>query len=271
MATSAPSQLLQVGAASSVVLMVLLHAAPAVCQDQGVDTTAAARALFLEGLELLDGGQWEEAADRFQRANELRSSPQILYNLTSALVQLGRLVRASELLRQIDRDAEATDQVREAARSRLAEIQARIASLDITLDDSLAGAEVFVDSTPLDPALLGVEAPVDPGQHVISARVAGEVVATREVTLSDGEVAEVRLEALANAEAVTGTADEPTAPQDESRRTRPLVRRWWFWTIIGTVVVSGAITAGVLASRPDEDLPEPIGGLDATVHVGEPP
>ena len=35
----------------------------------------------------------------------------------------------------------------------------------------------------------------------------------------------------------------PTAPPDGSR---PLYKRWWFWTAIGAVVLTGVITTVVL-------------------------
>lgn len=37
-------------------------------------------------------------------------------------------------------------------------------------------------------------------------------------------------------------------------RSRPIYKRWWFWTAIGAVVVGGAVTTGVLVSR--EAAPE---------------
>jgi hypothetical protein len=83
-----------------------------------VDHTAAARALFDQGLELLYVERWGEAADRFQRAHVLRPSPQIIYNLTTALVGMGRLVQASELAHQVSLDPSATPQVREASSAR---------------------------------------------------------------------------------------------------------------------------------------------------------
>ena len=56
-----------------------------------------------------------EAIGHFQRALELHPSPQITYNLTTALMNLGRLVRAAELLRQVSRDPTVSAEVRQAA------------------------------------------------------------------------------------------------------------------------------------------------------------
>ena len=66
-------------------------------QDGGVDRTAAARALFHEGVELADRTRWAEAADRFDRAYQLRPEPIVAFNLATALRRSGRLVRANEV------------------------------------------------------------------------------------------------------------------------------------------------------------------------------
>lgn len=40
----------------------------------------------------------------------------------------------------------------------------------------------------------------------------------------------------------------PLAATTPIHRDRPLYKRWWLWTIVGGVVVAGAITAAVLAT-----------------------
>lgn len=45
---------------------------------------------------------------------------------------------------------------------------------------------------------------------------------------------------------------------DKGGKTKPIYRRWWFWTIIGTAVaagVAGGVASGVVASQPQ--IPEP--------------
>lgn len=246
----------------------LLWSPLALAQERGVDRTAAARGLFQEGLELLDAEQWEEAADRFQRAMELRSTPQIVYNLTSALIPLGRLVSASELLRQLLRDDATSAEVRAAAEARLEELLPRLSSLTIRLAPNLDGAEVLIDGASLDPALIGVAAPVDPGSHNITARL-GDVEATEGVTLEEGSAEELLLEA--SPDQAMSSASAQVDAGDGEPRSRPIVRRWWFWTIIGTVVIAGAVTGGVLGARAADEPPQPVAGLDATVHVGRAP
>lgn len=77
---------------------------------------------------------------------------------------------------------------------------------------------------------------------------------------------------------LTETTAEPTAPTPEEAASavdlgrassssghdepahRPLVKRWWFWTVIGAVVVGGAVTAGLLLTRGDAGTEAPLPG-----------
>lgn len=254
-----------------VLIAALLAAAPAAAQEAGVDRTAAARALFEEGLELLDAEQWEQAADRFQRALALRPSPQITYNLTSALVPLGRLVRASELLRQVTLDPTATPEVRQAAETRRAQIAPRIASLTVVPSAELERADFFLDERPLDLVLIGVAVPIDPGRHTVTARLQGREVAHRAVDLLDGEAVEVSLElSRAAGEVDAGPVAAPAPARSETERRRPssVARRWWFWTILGAVVVGGAVAAGVAAGTREPSWPDGVQGPGETIYLG---
>jgi hypothetical protein len=155
---------------------------------EDLDTKAAARTLFEEGLAHADAHRWEQAADRFERASLLRPTPVIDYNLSSALVQVGDLVRASELLRQIAADPKASAEVKQAARAQLAELRPRLAYLRIDPPgDQLRQAKVVVDGHPFDAARLGVELPVNPASHSIELREGSLVVGSRTVLLREGE------------------------------------------------------------------------------------
>lgn len=258
-----------------VALTIALLSPEAAGQEAGVDRTAVARALFQEGLELLDTEQWEEAADRFQRALALRPSPQIAYNLTTALIPLGHLVRASELLRQVTRDPTVSAEVRQAAETRRQEVIARLARLIVELDGELVGTQVFVDERPLDTAAVGVALPVDPGSHTVSARRGDREVALREIDLDEAEERVVLLEPAVPADpdesdqvAVVPTPGEGSGDEGRSG-SGGIHRQWWFWTIIGVVVVGGAVTAGVLGSRDRTEWPNGAAGATHTIYLGD--
>lgn len=220
-------------------LAVSAAAPPASAQREDLARAFAARALFEQGLAFLDAQQWALAADRFERARALRPSPQITYNLTTALIPLGRLVSASELLSRLSRDPEAPAEVREAAELRRRQLAPRLATLLITRGPGLDDAALRLDGRPLDEALIGVPFPVDPGVHTVSALRGDREVAFSTVDLGEGAAGSTRLERPGGRDRARG-------------RGRWVARQWWFWTILGTVVAGGAITAGVLVGTQDD-------------------
>jgi hypothetical protein len=57
----------------------------------------------------------------------------------------------------------------------------------------------------------------------------------------------------------------PLEEEEEPGERRGIASRWWFWTLIGAVVIGGAVTAGVLLSGSDGG---PNGSL-GTFRLGE--
>jgi hypothetical protein len=200
----------------------------------------------------------------------LRPTPVITYNLTTALLRLGELVRASELLRSISADAHASADVKQAARARLADVQPRLAHLRVDAPGGrlLRSATVVIDGHPLDEARVGVSLPVDPAAHSIELRDGTRIIGTRQVLLREGERRTVRMDAelpVAGGQEETagfhsGKAGDPghqesgslTAADAGSRK------RTWLWVALGTVVV-GAATAAIIASRGDPTPPGNVG------------
>jgi tetratricopeptide (TPR) repeat protein len=202
-----------------------------------VERQAAARALFQEGLGHADAGRWREAADRFERAHSLRPTPEIGYNLSTALVKLGRLVHASELLRQLKSHPRANPEVRRAAAARLAQVLPRLAHLTIEAGGLPERAAIRLDGKPLDPALVGVAFPVDPGLHLVEAYPGGdrgrggEPLAATSATLAEGARETVRLQA-------------------RPAEAGGLFARPWFWGVVGAAAVG--VGAAVLLGRDPE-------------------
>ena len=84
----------------SLALAALLSLLPLAASAQtDSEITAAARALFQDGMAAVERGDYPTAADRLRRSVALRDSPVVRTNLALALIELGRLVEASEHLR----------------------------------------------------------------------------------------------------------------------------------------------------------------------------
>lgn len=245
------------------IVAVFSASSPHFARAQDPQRTAAARALFEEGVAFAERGNWSEAVDRFERTYAIRPSPNVLYNLASARIELGQLVVGSELLVRISEDESAPSALRHAALQRLNSVKPRIARLRIQIEDLARGDEVRLDGKALDRALLDVGLPVDPGVHRIAVLRGGRQVATGEARVVEGEEAVLAVgappaidpahaamaaERPALTEAVSGNGSAQAMVDGSDR---PLRRKWWFWTTLTAIVAAGAVATYFLL-RPNE-------------------
>lgn len=201
------------------------------------ERTAAARALFEQGMRAVDARDWETAADRLRRSLELRPSPVVGYNLALALAELGRLVEASEHLRAVQRDSPQGSDAHRLATQRLAEVLPRLGRLRIDVTGARRGVEVRLDGSPVPDAVIGVPQPADPGSHRVSLHRDADEIGASDVTVVAGELATVSLYAPPGValwpEDVPRPGTQPAAGGVEGE--------WWLWTLIG----AGAVVIGV--------------------------
>ncbi|MBX3275376.1 MAG: hypothetical protein KF729_34235 [Sandaracinaceae bacterium] len=205
-------------------------------------TRAMARALFEEGVAFVDAADWGAARERFGRALALYDSAVIRFNLARADAELGHVVESAEHLRDVIRRADASAEVREAARELLTTVEPRIARLRVRLEgvaDEVRRGETLVPRAALDAPM-----PVDPGTHELVALRDGEEVGRASITLAEGEAGEVVLRA---AEA-SAEIEPPIILPDPALVTppppTPIWAEWWLWTVVGAVVVG--VVAGIV-------------------------
>lgn len=167
-------------------------------QEEAPDT-ALARSLFEQGMTSVDARDWGTAADQLARSLEIRDSPVVRVNYALVLVELGRLVEATEHLQRVLRASEAGTEVHELAATRLRELRGRLGQLQIDVTPAGAGAEVRIDGRRIPPAALGVAQPADPGRREVTVHRGGRVVARAEVVVESARLATVVLSAGADA------------------------------------------------------------------------
>ena len=145
-------------------------------------TRNAARSLASQGKEAFDHADWEHARDLFHRAYTLVPAPTIALYEGRALSKLHRFVEAEEAYMRAARtslDAESPEPFRKAVHDAEDDLLALRAKMPkVTIVTSGPGARevelsVTLDGRPLKSALLGVELPIDPGDHTLRAVVPG--------------------------------------------------------------------------------------------------
>ena len=167
--------------------------APAPAEDTA---TSQARALFTEGTEDANRGDWSQALPAFERSEALRPHAVTTYNIGFCERALGRTMRARKMLgKALAENAahggvELPDDLSASARTYLAELERRIARAVVSV--SPADSAITVDGAPLErgttdgprpvlwagtrdpgpgepPPASTFELELDPGSHVLVA------------------------------------------------------------------------------------------------------
>ncbi len=170
--------------------------------EDDAETRTAARDLATQGAQAFDAGNYAEASDFFRRAHELVSAPSIALMQARSLAKLGQLLEAADTYEQTIRlklpdDApEAYVAAVQTARTEVEAVRARLPRLKLTVigATSADAPQVTIDAKPTPAALLGVERPVNPGAHHFVVQVAGQVRATRDLTVLEGQSYQVELD-----------------------------------------------------------------------------
>lgn len=154
---------------------------------QTTEERAGARALADQGYDAFKAGQWTNAADLFERAEELVHSPVHVLFLARSQAKLGLLLEAKEGYLQVLREPRtpATRQLRREAERELEELEPTIPSVTLEVAGVSPGEtfEVTQDGRALPMALVGVARPVNPGDHTWTVSAAGraKVAETRAI------------------------------------------------------------------------------------------
>ncbi|XYH99744.1 hypothetical protein ACMHYB_08265 [Sorangium sp. So ce1128] len=197
----------------AVLLASALAALPARAGAQSASDNETARQLLIDGLDLRDASQLDAALEKLSAAHALVHTPVTGLELGRTYLLMGRLVEASDTLRDVvrlpeDRETPRTRAARAEAEQLIDEIAPQIPSLRLKISAPPGSApQVKVDGESIPAAALAVPRKVNPGSHVVVGKVAGHPEQRVEVTVEKGKHVEVPL-ALGGA----GPSARPPAP-----------------------------------------------------------
>lgn len=219
-------------------------AVPRAAAAQASGDEAEARRLFEEGVDALDREDYATALVAFQRARELSGRPILLYNIGMCQRALLRFPEAIDSFRQflVEAGRDATDDQRRQVVELIAEMEASLSQVWVQVN--VDGAILFLDGRQVGSTPLVQPLRVGAGAHVLEARKPGYRDGRVPFDVMAGENTQVQivLEALP---ATVSPGSSPGGPSPAGEETS-VVESWWLWTIVGVVVVGGAVTAGVL-------------------------
>lgn len=166
-----------------------------------------ARDLWYRGVEAFRKGDYEAARLAFTECYALMPKSDVLRNLSISEIQSGHYVSAARHLRQLLAAGELPSSVREEATTRLAQAEAQIGQLALSVD--VPGADISIDGTNIGRSPLDASWYIEPGLHEVAVSKPGYPVDKRQIFALAGVSipVEVSLESLKREQA----ADEEAA------------------------------------------------------------
>lgn len=153
---------------------------------------AGAEALYEQARGLMKQGNFDQACPKFKQSYDLDPAGGTLLNLAECYEKQGKFASAwsnfKEALVQAQRDGR-SERV-EYAQKHLDSIEPKLAhvTIEVPSETNQAGLAVTLDGAPLGAAAWGVEMPVDPGAHHVSASAPGKVDFEKTLQIKEGSV-----------------------------------------------------------------------------------
>jgi hypothetical protein len=217
---------------------------------------AAARAHYATATRFFEVREWEDALKEYKAAYVAWPDPAFLFNIGQCLRKLDRNAEALDFFQQYLKKAPADDPNRPQVEARIRNIEAGL-SAD---EDPFAkgeGSKAAPAAAPASartpppaappapfPGRPAALAPAPPPAAPASFPTSAPIPPAPSPTPPPSPQPLVTAPAASHPAGVDLTAG--AAPPEEPT---PIVKTWWFWTGVGAVVVAGAVTAVVLASR----------------------
>jgi tetratricopeptide (TPR) repeat protein len=174
------------------------------------DPRAEARARAVEGVKLLEAGDFIGALSRFEQAYVIFPAPKLFYNKALVYQRMDRHADAFMAFERFLREtSDASARYRNHARRELEQLSKKVALVRISAD--VQGAEMLLDGRVLGPVPPQGRLAVHPGPHEISLR-SGEISTSgRQFTATAGGGIDLRFELRTPPAAAPTGAANPAA------------------------------------------------------------
>ncbi len=188
------------------------------------DELSKARAKFQQANELEQAGNYAAAVQAFREVGQVRMTPQVRYHIALCEENLGKLVAALGGYELALSEADTLGpEFRTEVEERANALRNRIPKLVIERGEGAEAAAIELDGVSLGASSIGVDVPVDPGPHQISAKAPGHADFRETVTVPESEVKNVLI-SLEKLQAPPPIEDEPPpAPLEAPRKPNRLI------------------------------------------------
>jgi len=219
-------------------------------EEENPEALAAARALFVEGIELEKEDDWKGALEKFEKVAAVKMTPQVRFHIALCHENLGRLVDAVNGFELAEQEARAAgDRARDVLKNapkRAEALRDRVAYLTLHVDGKVRTSKITIDGKEVALALVDSNIPVDPGDHVVEVKRDGEVTFSEELSFDEAETRELTL-TIDDPEPPPPPKPQPTVtPEPDPDTTPPIVveddpPQWISYVVAGA---GGAMLGG---------------------------
>ena len=230
---------------AGVLALSLVSGPAAQAQAPSKDDLDKARVAFQEGVALAAANNCAGAIVKYKSVIKVISTPQIVFNIAECEERLGKLVEAIGNYRiaasQAEGDKKAAN-VLKAVGARIDDIEGRLPKLTISRGKGADAAVVELDGSEV--GQLGAPMPVNPGPHIVVARVSGREYLRETVTLTEKEskTFEVKITVAAPPPPRVETPEPPVEPPPPPKSRAPGIA---VTAIGGVALITGFIGIGV--------------------------
>jgi hypothetical protein len=238
---------------------------PAAAQELDDASRTAARALGTSGLEAYEGGRFQEASDKLEKAYAIARVPTLALWSARALAKLGRLLEAAARLEEAanielaEGEQELQRRAKVEAREELETLQSRIPQLVVEVEGAPPDqVNVTLDGEPELQVVVGQKLQIDPGRHRVQATY-GEATLQQEIQLAEGDARTLVLPFSGSAGAAAGAAEggaESSSLMDQhsGSSASPLKALGWVSLGLGGVGLVVGGVAGVISLGKKSDI-----------------
>ena len=206
---------------------------------QTADELNKARTMFREGVALSAANNWAGALAKFKQVAQVKMNAQVAFNIAECEEHLGKLTSALGNYRLAQSEAASSNAKDVAAQvdGRISALEERIPKLTIKRGEGAETATIELDGVELGSTQIGTAIQVDPGPHVVVAKVDGKEKARETANVPEKETKAVTIVIDADMEK---PSDATPKPSDDGKPadTTPAPDQ-------GGSIVPGAAIAGV--------------------------
>jgi hypothetical protein len=159
-----------------------------------------AQALFQDGRDLVDKGQWDAGCTKFDASMLLYPAASTLLNIARCHEHKQKLASAWSAYKRVqvlNRETMGEERRRaidEMVTAQIAALTPRVPKIKLSLKHDAPGLSIRKDGESLPAAVIGTEVPVDVGEHEILAEAPGRIPFRERFEIKEGRLHEIAID-----------------------------------------------------------------------------